>query len=396
MTKNRDGATRRLARKTAKFFRSPRAFFADSPLGRLVRSGANHSRSSTGRTIALAWGFAQWKRELVCRTFPEFEFRFIPLARSESFWGRLLQRNADSVFLVWGYQEPPQLVEYAQRHHVPVYRMEDGFIRSVGLGAAHALPRSLVLDRSGHLYFDAAGPSDLEILCQTYDFTANAELMAEAEACRKILLTTGLSKYNHTIAGALLEFRPGTTRILVVGQVEDDASILRGRASDWTNLRAAQRAREENPNAEIVFKPHPDDLHGHTKHRKPSSSLESIGRYARVLFHDAALTALLPQFDHVYTITSLAGFEAILRGIHVTVLGYPFYAGWGLSDDRQVDARRSRLLTLHELFAAAYLLYPRYFDPATGARRTLSETIAGIEAERQASIASGSLRRETS
>ncbi|MFP3353495.1 hypothetical protein R0K04_19110, partial [Pseudoalteromonas sp. SIMBA_153] len=37
------------------------------------------------------------------------------------------------------------------------------------------------------------------------------------------------------------------------------------------------------------------------------------------------LVDALESINHVYTITSLGGFEALLRGKKVTVLGRPFY-----------------------------------------------------------------------
>ncbi|WP_312841691.1 capsular polysaccharide export protein, LipB/KpsS family [Sinorhizobium psoraleae] len=83
--------------------------------------------------------------------------------------------------------------------------------------------------------------------------------------------------------------------------------------------------------------------------------------------------------DHVYTITSLMGFEALLRGIRVTCLGLPFYAGWGITDDRQVSPRRTRLRSVREIFAAAYLLHSRYFDPETGEPSDLEAVIRRLD-----------------
>ncbi|NNH31078.1 hypothetical protein C9413_16675, partial [Rhizobium sp. SEMIA 4085] len=82
-----------------------------------------------------------------------------------------------------------------------------------------------------------------------------------------------------------------------------------------------------------------------------------------VLEQDISLASSFRTIDHVYTITSLAGFEALLRGLKVTTLGCPFYSGWGLTDDRQPTDRRKRKLTVEQLFAGAYVLYPKYFDP---------------------------------
>lgn len=65
--------------------------------------------------------------------------------------------------------------------------------------------------------------------------------------------------------------------------------------------------------------------------------------------------------------TSLLGFEALLRGVKVTCLGTPFYAGWGLTDDREMPIeRRIALPSLGQLAHAVLIDYPRYFDPKTG------------------------------
>ena len=68
--------------------------------------------------------------------------------------------------------------------------------------------------------------------------------------------------------------------------------------------------------------------------------------------------------------TSLAGFEALLRGKPVTTYGQPFYAGWGLTEDLCPVPRRTRRRSLDELVAGALILYPRYLDPVTGLRCT--------------------------
>jgi capsular polysaccharide export protein len=91
---------------------------------------------------------------------------------------------------------------------------------------------------------------------------------------------------------------------------------------------------------------------------------------------------LYRQVQEVHTIGSLSGFEALLRGLRVVTWGRPFYAGWGLTEDRDPPAdppppcagavrRRWRPgwgvpLELDGLVAAALVLYPRSIDPVTG------------------------------
>ena len=79
------------------------------------------------------------------------------------------------------------------------------------------------------------------------------------------------------------------------------------------------------------------------------------------------MASLIEMVDELHVNSSLAGFEALMRGKKVTVQGAPFYAGWGLTTDLgEVPTRRTRRRSLDELVAAALLLYPRYLDPATG------------------------------
>lgn len=79
------------------------------------------------------------------------------------------------------------------------------------------------------------------------------------------------------------------------------------------------------------------------------------------------MATLLDRVDAVHVLTSLTGFEALLRGRDVTCHGVPFYAGWGLTRDlAPVPTRRGRQRTLAELVAAVLIVYPRYLDPVTG------------------------------
>ena len=75
------------------------------------------------------------------------------------------------------------------------------------------------------------------------------------------------------------------------------------------------------------------------------------------------------------------GFEALLCGKPLTTFGLPWYAGWGVSDDRhpQIDSlvqtQRRTPRNLLQLFAAAYLQYSRYLNPNTGEAGSLFDVI---------------------
>ena len=59
-----------------------------------------------------------------------------------------------------------------------------------------------------------------------------------------------------------------------------------------------------------------------------------------ILTQSIHLVDALETVDHVYTITSLGGFEALLRGKEVTVLGKPFY-------ESLCKTKKNRLITFY-------------------------------------------------
>lgn len=89
-------------------------------------------------------------------------------------------------------------------------------------------------------------------------------------------------------------------------------------------------------------------------------------RWCNEVVTDIVMGELLTVVDEVHVLTSLAGFEALLRGKPVTCYGQPFYTGWELTDDRMPLARRIRRLTIDELTAGALILYPTYVSRTTG------------------------------
>ena len=237
-------------------------------------------------------------------------------------------------------------------------RLEDGFLRSRGLGAALTPPLSLVLDDLG-IYYDPTRESRLERLVAARA-TLRADQTERVRALIETICTQGVTKYN--LKGQVPDLPEGR-RILVPGQVEDDASIRLGAGEICTNLGLLSAARAANPEAIIVFKPHPDVEAGL---RPGAVAPQDLVGLADVLVENADAAALFGKVEEVWTMTSLLGFEALLRGLKVTTTGAPFYAGWGLTTDKgRVPARRGRHVGLESLAHAALIDYPRYFDPVS-------------------------------
>jgi capsular polysaccharide export protein len=289
-----------------------------------------------------AFGFSLRKRPLLRRFLPECSIRFVHAAS---------EVPPGATVALWGSTPvPATLADDAN-----VVRVEDGFLRSVGLGADLIRPLSWVVDRRG-IYYDPTQPSDLEVLLQTTDFTP--PLLERAARLRERIVACGITKYNVGGEGWQRPQVRGRV-VLVAGQVERDASIRLGTASVRTNIGLLEAVRRARPDAYIVYKPHPDVLAGV---RAPGTDEQDARRWCDEVVSNVAMSSLLPQADEVHVLTSLTGFEALLRGKPVVTYGQPFYAGWGLTQDHQPVARRTRRLTLDALVAGVLLLYPRYVD----------------------------------
>jgi capsular polysaccharide export protein len=259
-----------------------------------------------------------------------------------------------SVLFLWGSEaEPPGLPE-----EVRIVRVEDGFLRSVGLGADLVRPLSWILDGRG-IYYDATRPSDLEHMLSTAEFPP--PLLERAARLRQRLVAHGLTKYNID-AGDWRRPKTVARVILVPGQVETDASIRFGAPGVRTNLGLVQAVRQANPGAYLVYKPHPDVLAGL---RAAGRDEEGAREWCDEIVAGVPIARLLDAVDEVHVLTSLAGFEALQRNKPVVCHGQPFYAGWGLTEDRVPVARRQRRLALDALLAAALILYPLYLGRST-------------------------------
>jgi len=303
-----------------------------------------------------------WKRKALTRF----------LAGSDLIDEREQPAPEGSTRVVWGLAESRE----------PVIRVEDGFIRSVGLGADLVQPQSWVMDDVG-MYYDATRPSKLEAMLEDDDFPP--ALLERAAELIKILNRTGATKYN---TGARTWRRPEGVRqvILVPGQVESDASIRFGSPVVRANLELLKTVREQNPGAWVMYKPHPDVVAG----LRNAGTAERMGaQWCDELVVDQDMAHLLGQVDEVHTITSLTGFEALVRGLKVTCYGQPFYSGWGLTTDIHPCTRRTQTRTLDELVAAALILYPTYISQVTGKFTTVETVLHEIEMQRKSSAPRG-------
>jgi len=268
-------------------------------------------------------------------------------AKAEAVRGRLIY---------WAGKETAEIAEVAATTTAPVVRMEDGFIRSRGLGSDFFGALSVALDDQG-VYYDPTRPSRLESLIEGGG--QSSEMLARAEALRERVVDAGLSKYNLAGDGRRPNWPGGCRKVLVVGQVENDKSILKGAGDIRTNSGLVEAARADFPDAFLIYRNHPDVMSGNRPGMLDASAIQAVDATA----DDFDIIDCLEACDVLATLTSLSGFEALLRGKTVATYGRPFYGGWGLTLDRMTYERRTRRASLDALVAAALIEYPIYVTP---------------------------------
>lgn len=310
----------------------------------------------------------------------------------------LNQKAVDSAMAVdsertvtWGYKVP-SLLQVEQHPGNPtqspdssasrkqnLLRVEDGFLRGKGLGSDFNAPQSLVFDSRG-MYFNSNQTCDLEHILNTFDCAL--EDIQRTRQLISLIISQGLSKYNVGIKKYTSVFaddvaKSGLTarKLLVIGQVENDASLHYGCRDIQDNSALLRAVRQANQDAYIVFKPHPDVVAGN---RRGVVTPSVLCEYADAECTDIDIIDCIEQCDELHTMTSLSGFEALMRGKKVFTYGLPFYAGWGLTTDRHKLERRVRQRTLEELVYCVLIEYPRYVDFETGEFITPEDLVASL------------------
>ena len=325
-------------------------------LGYRLAFSANYLLFQEKQQKIYLFGFSHWKRNFIKPFFS---------SEGETVFCRTLEEartkgmDSRSPVYIWGKKPFSDVEGYVQQYGNPIFRVEDGFIRSVSLGSDLTKAYSLVIDRRG-IYFDPNQESDLETILNEKVF--DEVLINRAQKLQVYLREKRISKYNADQEREVIvpDLKPGQKVILVPGQVEDDASIVYG-ADGMTNLELLKVCREGNKESYIIFKPHPDVLAGN---RKGNIDASEAKKYCDLIIKNVSLDSLFDLVDEVHTMTSLVGFEALIRAKKVYTYGLPFYAGWGVTTDSRAIPRRKVKRSLDELVAAALICYPKYINPS--------------------------------
>ncbi|WP_068416641.1 hypothetical protein [Labrenzia sp. OB1] len=307
----------------------------------------------------LFFGFADWKHSFYQSVFQDKDIVFVGQKhyRNPKFIEAAFENIKNQDVYVWSYKDPYWLSALCAANNCTICRVEDGFLRSVGLGAQRISPLSIIVERNADLYFHKSRSSALHRLLRSLDVEQKAQFHDKGALLKQRILNNNLTKYNFKAHSRRIEIADNS--VFVVGQVERDESIRRGPNPYITCEQLIERVRDENPGATVFFKQHPEVYKGIAEpYSAPFRRFPDIVEFPQ----DLNMFAYAKAFQRIYTISSLVGFEMLLRGATVTTFGAPWYSGWSLTDDRNVEKETVDDLTAEILLWAGYGQYPSYFD----------------------------------
>ncbi|XWO13360.1 Glycosyl transferase family 2 [Candidatus Hepatincola sp. Pdp] len=293
-----------------------------------------------------------------------------------------------------------KIINIASDKKISPYFLEDGFLRSIAniyneeANPTYQKTLSFTLDDLS-MHYDANKVSRLEQKLNSTEKLTKTNLV-RAQQNITTIVTNNLSKYNDHLEldlpkGINLGFK--NKKILVIDQAMKDNAVLYGKINKKHFNDMVKCAIAENPDADIIIKTHPDMIFNQSRIQYKSKNPKS-GYISHLSESDGIISiknnnvnpiALLKKVDKVYVCSSLMGMEALMCGKEVITFGAPFYAGWGLTDDRhsffhtkEGKKRRNKKRSLEEIFYYSYIWYTRYVNYEQKRECSLEEHISNL------------------
>ncbi|WP_300379276.1 hypothetical protein [Clostridium sp.] len=322
---------------------------------KLVKNKGLKALNNLRTKSIILFGFSTWKHDFIQKMLNRPCIFITTQDSNNDDFMKVFIKNLNFIedIYVWSYNEPFWLNSVCTNANLNFYRVEDGFIRSKGLGLDKSIPKSLIFDNSGYLYFDSIRQSNLHMLIRNTDLSIyNLE---RTKGIIQTLVKYNLSKYNIINKVRNIYYQDA---ILVIGQNEKDISIHKSGALFTTNEALLDYVIKSNPNREIIYKPHPDTI------KNPKTRLSYPENLKGILVIDDLnhLFNNISCISEVHTISSLLGFEFLLRGIKTYCYSRTWYSGWGLTEDTYMSKDLNLKKTIEEIFYCAYILYPTYYS----------------------------------
>jgi len=302
--------------------------------------------------------------------------------------------NVDMVSL-WG-QEPLNRCINKIRRFKEVLFIEDGFLKAVTNSRDDTIYSNGVCFFLDDLafHFDGTKSCRAELMLNDERLVFSAEQKERARKIIEILHSNKLTKYNNQPIYTPKIGREGCRKVLVVEQSFDDWSVIKSDAGQYIFDKMLKDAIDENPDADIIIKTHPDPIARIDGRYLGGCYYAKVKSQGRIYKIDYMINpySLLNMADKVYVCSSMMGMEALIAGKKVKTYGRPIYAGWGLTEDEQSFCSRTHTRSLEELVYVMYVLYAHYMVESKPCE--VEDAIAYLLKLRQAYFAENKIRCE--
>lgn len=292
--------------------------------------------------------------------------------------------NKADCAIVWGspYFAPnsKQMLEKIIAANKPIISLEDSFIRAVypfnKPNCNTRYKQTLSYTANNYFQFEAGKKTTLDQLLEECK-PLNLEQLADVKRTKQFIIDNQLSKYNCQFN----QFNPvdNNKSVLVVDQSYGDQSIIGSNATNKTFEDMLITAIMENPKATIYLKMHPESMNDGRGGFYTKEVIDRISKQCNksIVILDKPINpiSLLKKIDKVYVVSSGLGFEALMCGVDVVTFGTAFYAGWGLTNDRNFIKHHSRKLTFNELYYTVFYKFTKWVNPDNGNPITFIEAL---------------------
>lgn len=286
--------------------------------------------------------------------------------------------NAVQIFFQWGLldtKNKSKLRQFARLFGCPVVYLEDGFIRSHGIGLSGEPGLSIIIDDLTP-YYDATQASRLETFLASNKLVSK-KIQTYCQNCIERIIKHKISKYNDAPRHKLQIGRHDRKKLLIVDQRYNDMSVTYGLANSQTFEDMLSDAINYYHDWDIIIKQHPDSIKGGKSSYFNTERLSFAKEMNNIFIIDYDINpySLLELIDEVFVCTSQLGFEACMVEKKVHCYGMPFYAGWGITEDKLKIPRRNKKRNIFEIFYFSYIKLSRYIDPRTNELCSLEHII---------------------
>ena len=294
-----------------------------------------------------------------------------------------------AIFHGTNYFGTPSTTEYINEilnANIPIISIEDTFLRSVfpcRTKCDKKFKDSIGYCINNYLYFESNELTTIKELLSKPYAKNEKEIIAGKNIINQII-SNKISKYNcQNFIGNTNVRSMYTNNIIVIDQAFADQSIVNSNANVETFKQMLIAAVRENPKNKVCVKVHPESMTGGRAGFYTPELIKEVEKLTNTKIYKLTEPInpiiLLQNARKIYTCSSGLGFEALMCNKPVVCFGAPFYAGFGLTDDRNSNTKFIQKIPIEYMAYIVFEKFSFFRHPITNVKMTTLEAINYIK-----------------